>query len=107
MGKRGNGASDPPRKERPDETSSAGRAEDRRIDQLAEIVDHCIGAKSIADSLDQKLLGYLLAMAIQETRAAMRDEVTASAKQSAESVAAGPRRRVPTKRLPRSESDQP
>ena len=53
-------------------------AEARRIDRLAEIVDRCTDAKAIADALGDRFLAYLLAMAIQETRNAMRVEVTAA-----------------------------
>lgn len=43
-----------------------------RIEKLVELVDHCTAAKATADELGEKLLSYLLAMAIQESRAAMR-----------------------------------
>ena len=49
--------------------------EARRVDRHAEIVDQCTGAKQVADAIGEKFLGYLLAMVIQETRAAMRVEI--------------------------------
>lgn len=49
----------------------------RRIDRLAEIVDQCTDAKTTADELGDRFLAYLLAMAIQETRNAMRVEIKA------------------------------
>lgn len=55
-------------------------AEGRRIDRLAEIVDHCTDAKRTADLLGDRFLAYLLAMAIQETRNAMRIEVKISSR---------------------------
>ena len=51
----------------------------RRIDRLAEIVDLCLEARQTALDLDEKLLAYLLAMAVQETRAAMRKQVAETA----------------------------
>lgn len=51
----------------------------RKIDRLAEIVDLCTAARRIAQDLDAPLLAYLLAMAIQESRAGMRQQVAASA----------------------------
>lgn len=46
----------------------------RRLECLVELVDHCTAAKGMADDLDEKFLAYLLAMAIQETRSAMRQQ---------------------------------
>lgn len=43
-----------------------------RVDQFVEIIDHCAAAKEAADRLGEKFLSYLLAMAIQESRAAVR-----------------------------------
>lgn len=46
----------------------------RRMDRLVELVDHCAAAKDTADRLGETFLAYLLAMAIQEARAAMRQQ---------------------------------
>ena len=56
------------------------------------MVDLCTEAKQVAQALDEKLLSYLLAMAIQETRAAMRQQVAAAA---GPVNLAGPRAKVP------------
>ena len=45
-----------------------------RIDRLVELIDHCTAAKGAADELGEKLLSYLLAMAIQESRSAVRQD---------------------------------
>ena len=58
--------------------STPSEADTRRIDRLAEIVDQCTDAKRIADQLGDRFLAYLLAMAIQETRNAMRAEIKTS-----------------------------
>lgn len=62
----------------PDEKVAPAEAP-RRVDRLATIVDLCLEARQTAQDLDEKLLAYLLAMAVQETRAAMRKQVTATA----------------------------
>ena len=49
----------------------------RRTEQLVDAIDHCAAAKDIADGLGDRFLAYLLAMAIQEARAAIRDSVAA------------------------------
>jgi len=79
-------------------TSAAGSPKGRRIDRLAEAVDLCSNAKDIADALDEKLLAYLLAMAIQETRAAMRSEVAAAAKGDTKPLPRRGPRVLPSKR---------
>ena len=43
-----------------------------RIDRLVEVIDLCTAAKETADAVGEKLLSYLLSMAIQESRTAMR-----------------------------------
>ena len=43
-----------------------------RVDRFVEIIDHCAAAQEAADGLGEKFLSYLLAMAIQESRAAVR-----------------------------------
>lgn len=67
----------------------------RRIDRLAEIVDLCTEARGIAQGLNEPLLAYLLAMAIQETRAGMRQQVAASAGNVKLATRRGKARRVP------------
>ena len=47
-----------------------------RIDRFVEIIDHCAAAKEAADALGEKFLSYLLAMAIQESRATVRRNST-------------------------------
>lgn len=42
------------------------------IDRLVALLDHCTQAKDTADAIGEKFLSYLLAMAIQESRSAMR-----------------------------------
>lgn len=54
------------------ETSQFASDERARMDQLVAIVDHCNAAIDIADKLDNKFLSYLLSMAVQEARTAMR-----------------------------------
>jgi hypothetical protein len=43
-----------------------------RVELLVELIDHCTAAKDQADGLGEKFLSYLLAMALQESRAAIR-----------------------------------
>jgi hypothetical protein len=43
-----------------------------RIDRLVALIDHCSAARQTADELGETFLSYLLAMAIQEGRSAMR-----------------------------------
>ncbi len=43
-----------------------------RVAQLVQVIDQCTAAKDIADESGERLLSYLLAMAIQEARTAIR-----------------------------------
>ncbi len=57
-------------------SSAVSVREKRRVDRLAETIDQCSAAKDAADVLGEKFLAYLLAMAIEEARAAMRSDLT-------------------------------
>ena len=54
------------------ETSPLASDERVRMDQLVALVDHCNGAIEMADKLENKFLSYLLSMAVQEAKTAMR-----------------------------------
>ena len=60
----------------------------RRVDRLAEVVDHCTASKLVAEELGDRFLAYLLAMAIQEARTAMRVEIKMRATPKAKSAKA-------------------
>lgn len=53
----------------PDSLPVAGSG---HTDKLVELIDHCTAAKKIADEMGETFLAYLIAMAIQEGRTAMR-----------------------------------
>ncbi len=67
-------AGEKPRQPRASAGSTAGikAADKSRVDKLVALIDHCAVAKEGADGLGEKFLSYLLAMAIQESRAAIR-----------------------------------
>lgn len=50
-----------------------------RTDQLVQLCDYCSAAHRIADANGEKLLAYLLAMAIQEGQTALRRLTAAQA----------------------------
>ena len=49
-----------------------------RVQQMVALIDQCTAAKKTADALGEKFLAYLLAMTIQESRAAIRRNDVAS-----------------------------
>jgi hypothetical protein len=53
-------------------SSPADQSDELKVDRLVTLIDHCTAAKAIADELGEKLLSYLLAMAIQEGRSSVR-----------------------------------
>ena len=66
-----------PPKERGKNGDNAAQQDATRIQQIVELIDHCTLAKDTADRLREPFLSYLLAMTIQESRAALRRTNTA------------------------------